>query len=374
MKTASPPKKFFKSRGQSSDFDETEPPKPSFKKIPMHNFSPNSTPPKSKLRELSPLDEDSAKDDVSIPAPVGKGRRTRMGRLSKQKLSKAANHSNELGSEEPRRPVFKVLGLEDIDLFDDASPQDVPAISDDQQDDLSDHLDIYELQHTTIPRCPLCNQEVDRALLEKHSTKGKMNVKQQTNFCRLHKRQSAMKLGTEKGYPQIDWEKLDIRCARYQKFLQDILEGTETSHYRRIFKDKVNSGKNRTLFTNVDNLTPGYYGPRGLLAMTDFIIRKLSPVIRKRAVEDRLISARSSTGYVQAVLVPELTVRLIMEDMSVSEDRARKIMEESVEIGELLHEETRDVVISRESEDKSEQGDEDHELGDSTDEDELAFP
>jgi len=371
MKTGSPPKKFFKSRGQSSDFDETEPPKPSFKKIPMHNFSPNSTPPKSKLRELSPLDEDSAKDDASMHTQGGKGQRARMGRLSKRKLSKAPN---ELGSKESQRPVFKVPGLEDIDPFDDASPQDVPAISGDQQEDLSDHLDIYELEHTTIPRCPLCNQEVDRALLQKHSTKGKMNVKQQTNFCRLHKRQSAIKLGMEKGYPQIDWEKLDIRCTTYQKFLQDILEGTGTSHYRRIFKDKVNSGKNRTLFTNIDNLTPGYYGPRGLLAMTDFIIRKLSPVIRKRAVEDRLISARSSTGYVQAVLVPELTVRLIMEDMSVSEDKARKIMEESVEIGELLHEETSDVVISKESEDESEQDDEDHELEDSTDEDELAFP
>jgi hypothetical protein len=197
----------------------------------------------------------------------------------------------------------------------------------------------------------MCHQEVDRELLEKHLTRGKMSVKKQTAFCGLHKRQSAFKLGREKGYPKIDWEILASRCSAYHDFLQRILEGTEPSHYRQIMKDKVDSGKNRTLLTNSDNLTPGYYGPQGLRVMTDYIIDKLSPVIRKRAVEDRLISARTYTGYVHAVLVPELTVRLIMEDMSVTVERARDILEESIEVGELLHEEARDVVRNREDDD-----------------------
>ncbi|KAI0182176.1 RTC4-like domain-containing protein [Xylaria flabelliformis] len=199
----------------------------------------------------------------------------------------------------------------------------------------------------------MCHQEVERELLEKYSTDGKMSVKQQTAFCRLHKRQSAAKAGTEKGYPKIDWETMDSRCSAYQDFLQNILEGTRASHYRKILKERVGSGKNRTLLTNHDNLTPGYYGPRGLQIMTEYIMGTLSDVIRRRAVEDKLISARTYTGYVQTVLVPELAVRLIMEDMSITEERARDVLKESIEIGELLHEEARDVVKIDEKEENS---------------------
>ncbi|KAJ8122479.1 hypothetical protein ONZ43_g1338 [Nemania bipapillata] len=241
---------------------------------------------------------------------------------------------------------------EDLDSFDDNGSLDATATPGESQESW-DHLEIEELHSTTTPRCPMCHQEVDGELFEKHSTNGKMSVKQQTAFCRLHKRLSAEAAGVEKGYPKIDWEALHSRCSAHQTFLQDILEGTQVSHYRQVLKEKVDSGKSRTLLTSHDNLTPGYYGPRGLQAMTGFIMNALSDVIRRRAVEDKLISARSYTGYVQNVLVPELTVRLIMEDMSVPEERARDVLEESVEIGELLHEEARDVVRIDETEDDS---------------------
>lgn len=48
--------------------------------------------------------------------------------------------------------------------------------------------------------------------------------------------------------------------------------------------------------------------------------------------------------YSQAVLVPELAVRLIKEDMDVDDDSARQIMRESVDIGEKLNPAPNDTV------------------------------
>jgi hypothetical protein len=52
---------------------------------------------------------------------------------------------------------------------------------------------------------------------------------------------------------------------------------------------------------------------------------------------------------VQAVLVPELAVQLIMEDLEVYEDTARQILSDSARIGDLVNEEDDDVVKSKQS-------------------------
>ena len=43
------------------------------------------------------------------------------------------------------------------------------------------------------------------------------------------------------------------------------------------------------------------------------------------------------SGFIQAVLVPELAVQLITEDLKVSESKAREVAVESAELGELLN-------------------------------------
>ncbi|KAI0430063.1 RTC4-like domain-containing protein [Xylaria sp. FL1042] len=341
------PRKTFKTKGQISDLNEPEDSKPSFKNLPRHESSPLSTP---RRRRTSLLDKTAENKSKKLANATIKGLRDNS-RPAQRKGSKRGKPSPDpVPDEGTRRPVFKMPGMEDLDLFDDSGSLDASTPPIDSQDGAWDRFEIENTETIITPRCPMCHQEVDHDLLEKHSTHGKMSVKQQTAFCRLHKRQSAVKAGTEKGYPKINWKTLESRFSSHQDFLQNILEGTQTSHYRKVLRERVESGKNRTLLTNHDNLTPGYYGPRGLQVMTQFIMRTLSDVIRRRAVEDKLISARSYTGYVQTVLVPELTVRLIMEDMSIPEGRARGVLEESVEIGELLHEEARDVVMINEME------------------------
>lgn len=67
--------------------------------------------------------------------------------------------------------------------------------------------------------------------------------------------------------------------------------------------------------------------------------------LRRRAVTDKLISTRGVSEYVHAVLVPELGVSLIMDDMSVDEEKAREVLRNSVDIGNLLNEEEDEIII-----------------------------
>lgn len=195
----------------------------------------------------------------------------------------------------------------------------------------------------TTPRCPMCHKPVDRDLLMQYANGGRMNIRKQTAFCKTHHRKTALEMWKDK-YPKIKWETLTRRFERHSEDLRQVLEGAQSSHYRDILQQKVDAGKDRTIAKTDESNIPGYYGPRGLRLMTDFIADKLSDAFRTRAVMDRLVAARSYNGYIEKVLVPELAVRLIKEDMEVGEEDARKILRESAEFGELVHEEAGDVV------------------------------
>lgn len=72
--------------------------------------------------------------------------------------------------------------------------------------------------------------------------------------------------------------------------------------------------------------------------------------IRKRAGTDKLVSTAGVSGFVQAVLAPELAVMLVMNDMEVDEERARVILKESSDIGHLLNEEEDETIKDVEDE------------------------
>ncbi|KAI7577339.1 hypothetical protein KC346_g19566 [Hortaea werneckii] len=129
----------------------------------------------------------------------------------------------------------------------------------------------------------------------------------------------------------------------------------------------------------------GYYGPRGEKMMTTHILHTFTSDLRSLAATDRLLAsagiAGGVSGFVQAVLVPELALSLVSEDLeTASSDAQRKkgsspvtvatedlvqVLEESAELGELLNPE---ISVSEErsaglrrrrvSEDQDEQEDE----------------
>jgi len=81
--------------------------------------------------------------------------------------------------------------------------------------------------------------------------------------------------------------------------------------------------------------------------MSEFIMEHYTELVKERAPKDRVMSKRGVTPYVQAVLVMEVAVLLIMEDMNVDIERAREILTESVAAGELLCPEKRERVSKR---------------------------
>ncbi len=199
--------------------------------------------------------------------------------------------------------------------------------------------------------CPMCGEVVDAEFLKTYNDGKQMNVRTQAKFCGAHKKRSARDDWKSSGYPTIDWESLEVRIAKHHSYLKGLLDGA-SSYCREILEVHIKSGKNRTLKQAVTDsdllLTPGYYGSRGMRAMSENIMYYFSPQLRRAAVNDRVVSARGVTGYVQAVLVPELATRLIMEDMNIGAEEARKVMRESSSLGDMLIEEVMDVVSWRE--------------------------
>lgn len=235
-----------------------------------------------------------------------------------------------------QKTLFKVYDLDDdvlekaVALIGDRKDKP-PVILDDDQ----------FLTMTQRGRCPMCNAPVDSADIREFGKN--MNIRMQEKFCRAHRMRTAKEDWEDRNYPTIKWEKLDRRITQHHTLIKKLIKG-ETSYYREQMEEKVKAGKDRSLLKMTTNLTPGYYGTRGLRAISENIMHKFTTLLKKRMVEDELMSARGFTPYVQSVLVPEIASRLIMNDMKVSLERAREILSESTEVGELLNEEIRDVV------------------------------
>ncbi|KAH8591377.1 RTC4-like domain-containing protein [Bisporella sp. PMI_857] len=194
-------------------------------------------------------------------------------------------------------------------------------------------------------RCPMCHAPVDEGLLKKA---GNMNTRQQEKFCRSHQRDTAKALWREKDYPDIDFETLSSRILRHHDFIQNLIQGQDC-HFRQVLDDAVKGGTDRTLLKSTRNLTPGYYGSRGLKIISEHIMHQFTPLLKRVAVTDSLMIARGVTPFVQLVLVPEVTTLLIKEDLDVDEARARAVLTESASLGEIMHEESKDVVHIAES-------------------------
>ncbi|KAK6227270.1 hypothetical protein QIS74_00825 [Colletotrichum tabaci] len=333
-----------KKRALTSRLDEAREPLPSFKaydddpfdqfsgkaslkgpmKLPSWPSSPPGSPPKASF-----LKHSSLSPGVSPRRPIKAEFKHPSGSLP-EPLQSPERKSTDLLRDPELSPKLLCKGKEEHDSFFDLS-------------DLSDLSDQSSSDVDRETRCPMCGDNVAKTLLDGFSGGSRLHIRKQIQFCRLHKKKSAEDAWDARGYPSINWECLGSRLTTHYDFLRCIINGG-SSHYASLLVDKVKEGKNRTLLKAEDSLTPGYYGPRGLRAFSENIIGKFSSMLRERAVEDRLISSRGYSSYVEAVLVPELAVQLISEDMEVEADEARKILEESRWIGDLLHEDTGDTV------------------------------
>lgn len=277
--------------------------------------------------ESSPLTE--LESDVQSDPPRPLDARNKQQKTGRRQSSRRKKSIRDVTLEPvSQRPEFKMpQGYDDY-------------ASDGDLDGLLDETPVTGKKKAELERgkalCPMCEEQVEEAWLKDFSKGQRMTIARQNKFCRMHKKKSAEETWKDKGYPQLDWNRFETRIGKHHDFIEALILG-KVSHFGTEHKEKIKTGQNRTLFTTEDYPTPGYYGLRGMSLMTETIIQNFSSLLRERAPQDKLISARGYTGFVQSVLVPELAVKLIQEDMSLSANEARKVMEESQSVGEILH-------------------------------------
>ena len=138
-------------------------------------------------------------------------------------------------------------------------------------------LDLPTAQpYTPTAECTICGRSVGLFLkqdFEDEFAPGKhMSYKWQQRFCRYHKQYEAKQLWQERGYPDIEWDSLEMRMTKYHSHLESVLSGKHASSFRDELQQRVKS-RTKTAIQAVNSEEAkggahvGYYGPRGEKAM-----------------------------------------------------------------------------------------------------------
>ncbi|CUS10168.1 unnamed protein product [Tuber aestivum] len=248
------------------------------------------------------------------------------------------NPREKFGSGVIREVGLKRLSDDDLDREDDLpseSPRSAPKRRRIKQ---SLSPSIVEIE------CQACNEPLPPNFLETWKNggfrKGHIPLLEWMDICTEHKAMSLREEWMEKGYPKIDWKGLKKRIESHYKPIQAIIHGEAESPFMTIFQQQEKDVRgNPILLLRKDHRLqyPGYYGPRGANIMLHWLLRRFGNEITARDNVTLNLAHSSAAAFVQAVLVPEMAVRLIMEDMEVTEKRAREVLEESRSIGEILN-------------------------------------
>ena len=205
-------------------------------------------------------------------------------------------------------------------------------------------LNMFE-DTSTVP-CPVCKERIDRTLVSSSEKNLRsLSLRQQQDICHRHKLSEAKTTASNHGYPNIDWDHVEnIRIPAQLDHLRRVLRKEAPSYYQQQLDAQIESSKGKPkalrtyLHTGIlDIAKPGYYGPKGEKVMVHVVTTALSSDLRQASKTDKGLRAAGVGPYVTAVLVPELTMRLVMEDMNVhGQEKAREILDESTEVGRLL--------------------------------------
>lgn len=152
-----------------------------------------------------------------------------------------------------------------------------------------------------------------------------------------------------RGYPELEYNNPTFVMAletRVRRICAEYIKGiitTEDSHYHRVLREKI--GKQQRIGTVEGafmQVEPGYYGPRGKELMWPLIMEEVIHEVNiMQDTPGSLVRMRGGGGsaYILSVLVPEVAVRLIMEDLAIHEEAAIAVLNESRRLGEAFHKE-----------------------------------
>jgi hypothetical protein len=236
-------------------------------------------------------------------------------------------------------------------------------------DDVSNYVNALPDIEEEGSRCTLCSKSVEPDDYWDFWKGKKKTVKNKTAFCHAHQKISAQKEYTNAGYPTIDWSALPRRLRRHKAVLSHILNNTnmQPSIHRDRYEPLALTGKAAAVPSRRPDLSkdqqdeldsyalddtaayPGYYGPHGRRVITENVMEILKTELKH--CTDAVVQASGIAAFVQAVMVPEAAVLLIMEDCELGWEEAESVREKTYEMGVLLNEEIEDEVERRPEDD-----------------------
>ncbi|KAK5957456.1 hypothetical protein OHC33_001831 [Knufia fluminis] len=206
--------------------------------------------------------------------------------------------------------------------------------------------------------CPMCKRSLLKADLDLPSSDlSKLPLSKQQKFCFDHRIQDAKRTWAEKGYPEINFDDLgsSSRLRKHIKSLPSIIQRKKTSHYLTVLDDAISAAKgNQTAIkryfdvTAVTTIHNGYYGPHGAKVISAAIAEdvEVTKALKKATRSDKSFKLAGLGRAIDCVLLPEVIVKLVIEDMNLlssrgartgkAEEEARKVLEGSVDVGLML--------------------------------------
>lgn len=240
-------------------------------------------------------------------------------------------------------------------------------------DHLKEYLEKLPEEEVEGSCCPLCRAPVNDDDYWDYWKGKEKTVKNQNKFCHAHRTKSAWDEYRSEGYPDITWTDLPQRIRKHRMTLFKILNNERSSGYRDRYEPIALTGNAAAVPTKRKDLPehvqqelesyaldhhsvyPGYYGPHGRRVITESVMKLLKNEIKN--CTDAVVQGSGPATFVQAVLVPEMAVLLIMEDCGVDREEAEEIRERTYELGMLLNEEVEDrVELHDHSDDENEYG------------------
>lgn len=164
--------------------------------------------------------------------------------------------------------------------------------------------------------------------------------------------------GKKKGYPnKIDRDEFESRVLTYLNTAEQILKKKVKSEFYNSAQNYA-EGSSKSHLNRIDlvydNMTQkkGYYGYKGVEYISSVLQDKLLPKLNELKRDTPWMQKFIITPIIfELIIIPEITIRLIMDDKDVSYERANSILQESNEYGERVFR-VDDDHISDEDDDK----------------------
>ncbi|KAG0225740.1 hypothetical protein BGW42_004111 [Actinomortierella wolfii] len=226
----------------------------------------------------------------------------------------------------------------------------VPIIiesSSDESDEQSEKVSRHQKSEFILDEPPL--EETNDPSNHQSSQHQELSLHDKFEFCRIHIAEARIvPIGEARNYPMhIRWYELPQRVHQMRHDLQGIIDRRVQSTFLDEAQERYrkmggqNARRAGAIFASLDHVMPGYYGSRGS--------HELFKILGEMFLDTKVLtkekaSPQQPVEFIQQVLIPEATIRLIAEDSittsstGVTLEEARKIMHESAEFGNYMQE------------------------------------